>query len=99
MIDTIINVVCCENKITKDELILKTRRRHIVKARQVAMFLSKKYTNESFAFIGKQIGNKDSSTVIHAVKTVLNDIETNNIYRDDLIRLENQLKLIKTKGQ
>ena len=39
-------------------------------ARQLAMFMSKKLINTSLANIGKQIGKRDHSTVIHACKNI-----------------------------
>ena len=50
----------------------KTRRRHIVQARQLAMYFAKKYTKASLASIGTQIGKRDHATVLHACKTVDN---------------------------
>lgn len=49
-----------------------TRKRHIVQARQLAMFFSKKLTKASLASIGSQIGDRDHATVLHACKTVTN---------------------------
>ncbi|MBB4119990.1 chromosomal replication initiator protein [Mesonia hippocampi] len=50
----------------------KTRKRHIVQARQLAMYFSKKLTKASLASIGSQIGKRDHATVLHACKTVNN---------------------------
>ena len=50
----------------------KTRKRHIVQARQLAMFFAKKFTKASLASIGSQIGKRDHATVLHACKTVDN---------------------------
>ncbi len=50
----------------------KTRKRHIVQARQLAMYFSKKLTKASLASIGRQIGKRDHATVLHACKTVDN---------------------------
>ena len=50
----------------------KTRKRHIVQARQLAMFFSKKFTKASLASIGTKIGRRDHATVLHACKTVDN---------------------------
>lgn len=55
-----------------DTLQSKTRKRHIVQARQIAMYFSKKLTKSSLASIGKQIGDRDHATVLHACKTVNN---------------------------
>lgn len=61
---------------------LKTRKRDIVEARQVAMYLAKARTKESLAKIGLAIGKKDHATVLHAIKTVSNLIETDRAFRD-----------------
>ena len=55
----------------------KTRKRHIVQARQLAMYFAKKYTKASLASIGSQIGKRDHATVLHACKTV------DNLYATD----------------
>ena len=65
----------------------KTRKRHIVQARQLAMFFAKKLTKASLASIGSQIGKRDHATVLHACKTVDNLAETDKQFRkyiDDL---------------
>ena len=49
--------------------------------RQIAMSLAKKYTQCSLAVIGKQCGDKDHSTVIHAIKTVSNLLETDKQFK------------------
>ena len=65
----------------------KTRKRHIVQARQLAMFFSKKFTKASLASIGTKIGRRDHATVLHACKTVDNLAFTDKQFRkyvDDL---------------
>lgn len=59
----------------------KTRKRHIVQARQLAMFFAKKYTKASLASIGSQIGHRDHATVLHACKTVDNLSFTDKQFR------------------
>jgi len=59
----------------------KTRKRHIVQARQLAMFFAKKFTKASLASIGTQIGKRDHATVLHACKTVENLAETDKQFR------------------
>ncbi len=58
-----------------------TRKRHIVQARQLAMFFAKKYTKASLASIGSQIGQRDHATVLHACKTVNNLSSTDKQFR------------------
>jgi chromosomal replication initiator protein len=67
----------------------KTRKRHIVQARQLAMFFAKRLTKASLASIGSQIGSRDHATVLHACKTVNNLSETDRqfkVYVDDLTK-------------
>jgi chromosomal replication initiator protein len=67
----------------------KTRKRHIVQARQLAMFFAKKFTKASLASIGSQIGKRDHATVLHACKTVDNLAETDKQFKkyiDDLTK-------------
>ena len=59
----------------------KTRKRHIVQARQLAMFFAKKLTKASLASIGSQIGKRDHATVLHACKTVDNLSSTDKQFR------------------
>ena len=59
----------------------KTRKRHIVQARQLAMFFAKKFTKASLASIGSKIGQRDHATVLHACKTVDNLSFTDKQFR------------------
>jgi chromosomal replication initiator protein len=77
-----------------DEALVQTtsRKREIVQARQITMFLAKKYTESSFSLIGKIVGNKDHSTVLHACKTVKDQIEINKSFRVTMNEIEVCLK-------
>jgi chromosomal replication initiator protein len=69
----------------------KTRKRHIVQARQLAMFFSKRMTKASLASIGTQIGKRDHATVLHACKTVDNLSETDRQFRKYVEELTQKL--------
>ncbi|NNE77671.1 MAG: chromosomal replication initiator protein DnaA [Pricia sp.] len=69
----------------------KTRKRHIVQARQLAMFFAKKLTKASLASIGSQIGKRDHATVLHACKTVDNLAETDKQFRKYIEDLSKKL--------
>ena len=53
-----------------DQLRAKTRKKDVVKARQVAMYLSKQCTSHSLVTIGLHFGGRDHSTVIHSIDNV-----------------------------
>jgi chromosomal replication initiator protein len=86
-------VVCDYFNIQLDQLQVKTRKREIVQARQVAMFFSKSMTKASLATIGSQIGGKDHATVLHACKTVNNLIETDKRFMQSIREIEKKLKV------
>ncbi len=69
----------------------KTRKRHIVQARQLAMYFAKRLTKASLASIGAQIGKRDHATVLHACRTVDNLSETDRQFRKYVEELTQKL--------
>ena len=80
-IDYIQKIVSEYFQMNVDTLQSKTRKRHIVQARQLAMYFAKKFTKASLASIGNQIGKRDHATVLHACKTVDNLTFTDKQFR------------------
>ena len=80
-IDYIQKIVSDYFQMDVDTLQSKTRKRHIVQARQLAMFFAKRLTKASLASIGSQIGKRDHATVLHACKTVDNLSSTDKQFR------------------
>ena len=78
-----------------EDLKSKTRKKDIVVARQVAMYLSKEYTKHSLKVIGYHFGGRDHATVIHAVKCVQEMINSNHQIVDDLRIIKEKLKIRK----
>ncbi|MFV0564543.1 MAG: chromosomal replication initiator protein DnaA [Flavobacteriaceae bacterium] len=92
-IDYIQKVVSDYFQMDIDTLQSKTRKRHIVQARQLAMFFAKKYTKASLASIGSQIGRRDHATVLHACKTVDNLTLTDKQFRKYVEDLNKKLSV------
>lgn len=92
-IDYIQKVVSDYFQMDVDTLQSKTRKRHIVQARQLAMFFAKKFTKASLASIGSQIGKRDHATVLHACKTVDNLSSTDKQFRKYVEDLNKKLTL------
>jgi chromosomal replication initiator protein len=92
-IDYIQKVVSDYFQMDIDTLQSKTRKRHIVQARQLAMFFAKKFTKASLASIGSQIGKRDHATVLHACKTVDNLSTTDKQFRKYVEDLTKKLSL------
>lgn len=57
-------------KIKVSDLFSKKRTRQIVRPRQVAMWLAKNLTSQSYPLIGEAFGGRDHTTVLHAVRTI-----------------------------
>lgn len=91
-VDTIQNTVCEYFNISRESLVSKTRKREIVQARQIAMYMCRNFTKISLAAIGQQIGGKDHATVVHSCNIVSDLIETNKSFRQYVIDIENLLK-------
>jgi chromosomal replication initiator protein len=90
-IEEIRKIVCEFFELSPDQLLSQTRKREIVQARQIAMYLSKNHTRYSSAAIGAQIGGKDHTTVLHACKTVKDLIDTNKTFKSNMQELERKL--------
>ena len=63
-------------KINPDLLRSKRKTAELVRGRQVAMYLCRKYTSNSLKKIGEDFGGRDHSTVIHAISTVEDNLDT-----------------------
>ncbi len=92
-IDYIQKIVSDYFQLDIETLQSKTRKRHVVQARQLAMFFAKKFTKSSLANIGNQIGDRDHATVLHACKTVDNLVSTDKQFRKFVDDINKKLSL------
>ncbi len=69
----------------------KARKKEIVIARQVAMYFSKDFTNNSLKSIGFHFGGRDHSTVIHAVQSVNDMIDTDSVFRNNIKEINKRI--------
>ena len=79
-------------KISQEEMKDKIRKKEIVIARQVAMYFSKDFTNHSLKSIGNHFGGRDHSTVIHAVQSVNDMIDTDNAFKHNIEDLKKRFR-------
>ncbi|NQV75954.1 MAG: chromosomal replication initiator protein DnaA [Bacteroidetes bacterium] len=71
----------------------KTRKREIVQARQISMYLSKLHTKTSLKSIGAFFGGRDHSTVIYACQTVDDLIDTDKKFKGYVADIQKKLKM------
>ena len=91
-IDDILKVVCKHFDLEPSAIHTKSRKREVVQARQIAMYLAKNHTDFSTSKIGKFIGNKDHATVLHACKTVKGQLEVDKSFHAEVQEIESLLK-------
>jgi len=80
----IIETVAKFYNLDEKSLFYETRRKEIVRPRQVAMFLLRKELKYSFPAIARKFGGKDHTTVIYAYKKILKESEENNKLTEEL---------------
>ena len=90
-IDKVQKAVCEYFNITRDTLLSKSRKRQIVQARQIAMYMSRNLLNCSLATIGAELGGKDHATVLHACTTVSDLMSTDKSFKQYVSDIEKML--------
>ena len=81
-VDDIQRIVCEHLDISQEKMRGKTRKRDVVRARQIAMYFTKKHTQHSLKDIGLHFGGRDHSTVIHANNAVEDRMTDDASFRD-----------------
>ena len=92
-IDDIVETVCHHYNVTVTAVNSKSRKRDYVVARQVTMYLAQKYTKMPASRIGKLVGNRDHSTLIHSCSKVEERLKIDAGFSDELVSIENGLKV------
>ena len=89
--ETIRDLIGCQFRVSVDDLCSRSRKRTIAFPRQMAMYLTRKFTNQSLADIGT-IYNRDHSTVLHAIKTITREMSQQASVRQQVEMLSAKLK-------
>jgi len=92
-IEFITKEVCSFFNIEENSLREKNRKKEIVAARQIAMYLSKKLTKSSLKTIGLHFGGRDHSTVIHAFNTIKKSMLTDISLKTNVENIQNKIEL------
>ncbi len=85
------DLIGCQYNVSVEDLKSRSRKRSITFPRQVAMYLTRKLTEQSLADIGA-LYNRDHSTVLHAIKVITRDRTRKNAVREQLDLLCSKLK-------
>ena len=92
-IDYIQKTVCESFNIPLDKLKEKTRKREVVQARQLSMYLAKNFTNNSLKIIGKHFGGRDHSTVIHSCQAIQNLLDTDSDFKENVEDIQKKIQM------
>jgi len=74
-IKDVVKIVSEYYKLEETSVYEKTRKKEIVKARQVVMYLLREDFNVSYPLIGQKLGGKDHTTVIHSCLKIKKDLK------------------------
>ncbi len=86
-------LVCDYFEVPVEMVKSKTRKREIVQARQISMYLAKSHTKTSLKSIGAFFGGRDHSTVIYACQTVEDLIDTDKKFKAYVLDIQKKLKM------
>ena len=90
-VEKVKNVVCEYFNISQETLLSKSRKRQIVQARQIAMYMTRQHINCSLSTIGAELGGKDHATVLHACTTVSDLMSTDRTFKQYVTDIEKML--------
>ena len=85
-------IVSKKLNISIEELASKARTKDIVQARQIAMYLCREVTNISLLKIGENFGNRDHSTVMHAIDKIKQQVKHNDDVKNIVEELKNHIQ-------
>ena len=94
-VDEIMETVCHHFNVTTSAVNSKSRKRELVTARQVSMYFAQKLTKIPASRIGKMVGGRDHSTVLHSCAQVEQRMKIDRSFLDEVRSIENSFKLEK----
>jgi len=80
----VISVISNFYNIEEKILFEKSRRKEVVKPRQIIMYILREDFNTSYPYIGQKMGGRDHTTVIHACEKIRGDIKKDNLLSQEI---------------
>src|SRR6185369_5763671 len=90
-IQQILDAVTKYYNVRLSDLQSKKRHKSIAFPRQVCMYLARRHTRYSLEEIGGYFGGRDHTTVLHAIRTITEDVKNERDIAEQLLQLETQL--------
>ncbi len=90
-IDDILRIVSRHFAVSKQDILSQRRHRSVVRPRQIGMYLAKHLTSRSLPEIGRRFGDRDHTTVLHAIRKIDKEVGENPRLKDEIEELKRQL--------
>jgi chromosomal replication initiator protein len=90
-IEDILKVVSRHFGVSRGDILSQRRHRSVVWPRQIGMYLAKQLTSRSLPEIGRRFGNRDHTTVLHAIRKIEGELDANPRLRDEIEALKKLL--------
>ena len=90
-LEDILRAVARHYSVSVEGLVGRSRRKEVVQARHVAMYLAREETSGSLPKIGQAFGGRDHTTVMHGIDKIASQIESDDALRRDVIAIRGQL--------
>jgi chromosomal replication initiator protein len=87
----VLKAVCAEFDIAEKDILGRQRKREIVRPRHVAMYLLREQTESSLVEIGRTMGGRDHTTVLHGIERIEKDLQTDTQLRGRIIAIQEAL--------
>lgn len=90
-IEDILRIISRHYGVSKGDILSQRRHRSVVWPRQIGMYLAKQLTSRSLPEIGRRFGNRDHTTVLHAIRKIDGELNGNARLKDEIEDLKKQL--------
>jgi chromosomal replication initiator protein len=90
-VEDILRIISRHYGVSKHDLLSQRRHRSVVWPRQIGMYLAKQLTQRSLPEIGRRFGNRDHTTVLHAIRKIDDKLKGDSHLRDELEELKKLL--------
>ncbi len=91
-VDDVVEKVSHFYNIDQSSIYEKTRRKEVVKPRQIIMYILREDFQASYPSIGKKLGGRDHTTVIHSCEKIKQELKINQELEDELAQVRMLLK-------
>ena len=90
-IEDILRIVSRHFAVSKQDILSQRRHRSVVRPRQIGMYLAKHLTSRSLPEIGRRFGDRDHTTVLHAIRKIDKEVGESPRLKDEIEELKRQL--------